>query len=100
MEKWSGVDFGQLEEHVVSQLLRIWLSGGEYMSVRCLGQWRVLLPVQKVVEVTEGFLLGDDGDVVFRSVGHQFARLILSDGSPGGCHQRMSGVLHRVLEVG
>ena len=55
------------------------LAGGEDLAVRRLGERRVLLPVQQVVEMAEGLLLGNDGDVVFRGVGDQLARLGLGE---------------------
>ena len=76
------------------------LAGGEDVAVRGFGELGVLLPVEEVVEVAEGFLLGDDGDVVLGGVGDQLAGLGLGDGSAGGRHEGVAGVLHGVLEVG
>ena len=84
----------------MGELLGVGLAGGEDVAVRGLGERGVLLPVEEIVEVAEGLLLGDDGDVVLGGVGDELAGLGLGDGSAGGRHERVAGVLHGVLEVG
>ncbi len=100
VEEGAGVDGGELGEHGVGELEGLGLGGGEDVSVRGFGDGGVLLPVEKIVEVAEGFLLGEDGDVVGGGVGDEFAGLGLGECAAGGRHEGDAGVLHGVFEVG
>ncbi len=51
------------------------------------------------MEVAEGFLLGDDGDVVVGGEGDEFAGVGCGDAAAGRGGQGIGGVLLGVLEV-
>ena len=52
------------------------------------------------MQVAKGFLLGNDGDVVLRGVGDEFAGLVGSEGAAGERRDRRAGVGEGVFEVG
>ena len=75
-------------------------AGGEDAAVGGFGDGAVLLPGEVVVEVAEGFLVGDDDDVETGGVGGDLAGVGGGDAAAGGCGERVRGVLLGVLEVG
>ena len=68
--------------------------------MRGLSQWLVLLPGELVVEVPEGLLLGNDGDVVLGGISHQFTSLIGGHGAAGKSRHWRGRVSESVLEIG
>ena len=99
MRVGSGKDLGQLAEPACDQRQRGRVARRQHRAVRCLAQRRELLELEQMVQVPEGFLLGDDGDVVLRGVGHQLARLVRRHRSTGECCHRRGVVGEGVLKV-
>ena len=69
------------------------------MAVRSLRQILVELVFEHVMQMAEGFLLGDDGDVILAGVGHQLRGLGGRKRAAGRRGQRLVGIKQRVLEV-
>ena len=70
------------------------------MAVRRLGDVLVELVLEHMVQMAEGLLLGDDGDVILAGVGDQFRGFGRSERAAGRRGQRLVGIEQRVLEVG
>ena len=67
VQERAGVLGGELGELLLDEGERAGLAGREDGAVGGLGEGLVLLPGEDVVEMAEGLLLGDDGDVVGRA---------------------------------
>ncbi len=100
VEEGAGVLGGELGEHAGGEGEGAGLVGGEDLAVRGLGEGLVLLPGEVVVEVAEGLLLGDDGDVEGAGVGDQRGGVGGRDGAAGRGEEGIGGVGGGVLEVG
>ena len=64
------------------------------------GEGAVLLVLEDVAEVAEGFLLGDDGDVVTGGEGGEFAGFCGGEGASGGGGCGGGGILLSFFKVG
>jgi hypothetical protein len=100
VEERARVDFRQLIEPLCDQLDRSRLAGREHRAGGDFGQRSVLLPEEDLVQMTEGFLLRNDGDVIGPRVFDQCFCVRRRQRTAGQSRQRIRGVLHRVLEVG
>src|ERR1700722_7708670 len=69
------------------------------MSEWSFGERCVLLVLQYVVQVPEGFLLGDDGYMVIAGVVDQLTHIFAAQAAAGQVLQRVRLVLQGVLKV-
>ena len=99
VEEGAGVVGGELGEHLTDVAERAGLAGSEDGAVGGFGEGAVLLPEEVVVEVAEGFLVGDDGDVIAGGVGGELAGLGGRDAAAGRRGERIRGVLLGLFEV-
>ena len=95
---------GELLADLVEPLLdereRTGLDRREHLAMRRLGERRVLLVLEDVVEMAEGFLLRHDGDVILRSVVDKGCDIRRRHGAPGWRDQRRCRVAETLFEVG
>ena len=98
-EGGQGVVGGELGEPAFDEGDGAGLAGGEDGAVGGLGEGVVLLVVEDVAEVAEGFLLGDDGDVVAGGEGGELAGFCGGEGAVGDGGEGGGGVLLGLFEV-
>ena len=100
VQEGAGVVGGELGEHLLDVGERAGLAGGEDGAVGGFGEGAVLLPDEAMVEMPEGFLVGDDGDMELGGVGGELARVCRGDAAAGRRGERVRGVLLGFFEVG
>jgi len=96
----AGKDFCEFGEPGSDERLRGWIVRGEHCAMRRFAQCGVLLELENLVQMAEGLLLRNDGDVVFCRVGDQFAPLGGCHGSAGKGREGRGGVGKGVFKVG
>jgi hypothetical protein len=79
----AGEVFRDLREPTLDEGERTGLAGSDHVAVGGLGQVGVFLILQDVVEMSEGFLLGDDGDVKLACKGDELLSLGTGEGAAG-----------------
>ena len=99
VEEGAGVVGGEFGENLLDVEQRAGLAGGEDGAVGGFGEGAVLLPEKVVVEVAEGFLVGQDDDMVAGGVGGNLAGLSRRYAAAGRRGERVRGVLLGVFEV-
>ena len=75
MNERRGKLLGDLREPVFDERQSARLSGSQDITVRGLGEVLIELLFEHVVQMAEGFLFGNDGDVILAGVGDQFRYL-------------------------
>jgi len=100
VEEGAGEVLGDLREPGGDEGLGAGLAGGEDVAVWGFGEGGVLFVLEDVVEVAEGFLLGDDGDVVLGGEGGELLGFGAGEGAAGRRAEGIVGVLEGVFEVG
>ena len=80
-----------LREPVLDERQRAGLAGREHMTVGGFSHVLVEVVLEHVVQMAEGFLLGQDGDVILAGVGDQFLDFGRGQGAAGRRGQGLSG---------
>ena len=85
--------------HELDELERAGLAGCEDVAVRCFAEVEIFVVGEHAVEVPEGFLLGNDGDVILLRVADELGYVLVCDGSGAGCGHGVAAVAQREFEV-
>ena len=93
-------DFGQIGKPTADKRQSARVSGSQHRPVRSFAQRPELFELEQMVQVAEGFLLGNDGDVVLGGISHQFTSLIGGHGAAGKSRHWRGRVSESVLEIG
>ncbi len=86
-------------EPILDQGQRVFLARREHVAVRSLSLILVELPTQHMMQMTEGLLIGHDGDVILASVGNELRNLCRRQRAAWRRCQRMIRVKERVLKI-
>ena len=100
MDERRGKFLSDLREPVFDERQSAGLTGREYVAVRSFSEVLVKLPFEYMVQMAEGLLLRNDGDVILAGVGDEFLRLLRGERTLWRSGQRMIGKEQRVLEIG
>ena len=64
MEERAGKQGNDLSVNLPNEIVGLGIGGREYVAVRHFGNIGINLVLQKLMDVSEGLLLGQEGDVV------------------------------------